>query len=735
MSRRGLRQTAASLLAAASLAAAGGALAQGSEGPAQAPAAPPEAPRTRPPPPRELGTSTSISAEELGRYGIRSLNEAINFLALGMLTTNPLHTVEVGARGVLFTGDRGSHVLLLINGHVVNEPLHGTAFYERGAGIPMELIDRIEVTLGPGSVSHGDTAVLGVIHVITKRAKDFKGIHLMGETELFTSLRGAAGAGIEWTALGWPGELVLQVDYYAQSGPSFDVGPQAYGLDAVTGQPKRFSSKGPATGVWGGEATDSYTTRVPSIYAQLRFGPFEFNAHASAYRRSAPYLHPISAPMGDFNEPSNNELDQITGLDVRYRRTISEALRLRARLYLDFYDAAWNNTSSAAEDCPEGLEVGCRRLRVGASKWGGLEAIGLYDWSGGGDIVTRVGLDARYRSMESKLTISDRSTAVGAGSFGQVGEDESGGLLALYIEQEARLASWFKLDGGLRADFISGFGAYLSPRGVATLSPWPGAALRGIYTEITRTPSPLERLHRDPISRLPSDLTPETARSIEASFEQRFGEQRVFTTVFRSFYDDMIMLSRATAGEIEAAKGDGMLVPWASVGKVYRYRNIPSINAYGVSAAYERASMGGALHYGVQVTGSYSRRETEAGPLPLTVVPQLFGNARVSYDLSGDLPTLALAALVLGPRPSDRAFDSGFSPSPHVSPHVEVRATASGSLPWVQGLSYRVSANVAVGEGGPYVIGPVQSPTAAGQSAELSPIDVFRASIGLRYDP
>jgi len=64
--------------------------------------------------------STTITAEDLRRYGIRSLNEAINYLSLGMVTTNPLHSVEIGARGVLFTVDYGNHVLLLVNGHAMN---------------------------------------------------------------------------------------------------------------------------------------------------------------------------------------------------------------------------------------------------------------------------------------------------------------------------------------------------------------------------------------------------------------------------------------------------------------------------------------------------------------------------------------------------------------------------------------------------------------------------------------
>ena len=48
-------------------------------------------------------TSSTVTAEDLRRYGVRSLDEAINFLALGMVTSSPLHAVEIGARGVLLS--------------------------------------------------------------------------------------------------------------------------------------------------------------------------------------------------------------------------------------------------------------------------------------------------------------------------------------------------------------------------------------------------------------------------------------------------------------------------------------------------------------------------------------------------------------------------------------------------------------------------------------------------------
>src|SRR4029078_3700998 len=88
--------------------------------------------------------STSISAEDLRRYGIKTLAEAIDFLAIGVVRSENLNGGEMGARGVLITGDRGSHFLLLLDGHAINEQVRGSVFFGAGAGIPIEVIDPIQ---------------------------------------------------------------------------------------------------------------------------------------------------------------------------------------------------------------------------------------------------------------------------------------------------------------------------------------------------------------------------------------------------------------------------------------------------------------------------------------------------------------------------------------------------------------------------------------------------------------
>jgi outer membrane receptor protein involved in Fe transport len=107
------------------------------------------------------------------------------------------------------------------------------------------MIDHIEVILGPGSVLYGAQAMLGVINVVTKRAKDFTGARVVAEGEaslapnkpggppapsfpggLGTGYRLGAGYGREFSLGGKPCELTLGREKNAKHGPPRPLGPQ-----------------------------------------------------------------------------------------------------------------------------------------------------------------------------------------------------------------------------------------------------------------------------------------------------------------------------------------------------------------------------------------------------------------------------------------------------------------------------------------------------------------------------
>jgi outer membrane cobalamin receptor len=677
-------------------------------------------------------TSSILTAEDMRRYGIHSLDEAINFLSLGMMTQNPLHSVEVGSRGVLLTADYGTHVLLLVNGHQMNELWLGAAYFERGAAIPLELIDHVEVILGPGSVLYGSNAMLGVINVITKRAKDYDGAHVVVESELATSLRMAGGYGREFTLGGLSGELTFQAEYYTQSGPAFRFGPQTVGDDPVTGTPKRFSRTGPGTGVWGGVADRDYYTRIPAFYARAMLGDFEIDLRAASYKRGTPYTNQVNLTVGDFNDPNSYETDRWLSADIRHHVSVSSLVDIKSRLYGDIYDYEQPLVISAPADCLGGAPNGCTRRVYGATKWGGAELQGIFDWARDGQYVGMIGFDGRMRHVEQSTGYRDALTNEDLGAVGVATRNQ--GVLGLYAQQTASPTASLAFNAGIRFDSYPDVGSAFSPRFATTYSPWAGGTLRGIYAQAFRAPSIYEQTYADPSAQIPpAAIKPERVQSLEASIEQRFGSQRIFFNLFRSWWRNLISFQDLTPDQIAQAIAAGQLEP--SVTYATRYQNLDTIDNYGWSGAFEGSQLDTKLRYGLNVTGAYARRSFPETPShPLAVAPSLFGNARISYTFGGSLPTAALATYFFNKSPADRAFDGGFTPTPYAPIQVGIRATLSGPSPILKGLSYRVSAHSNTAASTPYVAGPNQAATDTQTAAQLAPVDRFRTTVGFQYD-
>ncbi len=697
-------------------------------------------------------TSTTISAEDLRRYGIKTLAEAINFLSLGMITQNNLDDAEIGSRGVLITGDYGDHVLLLVDGHAMNEQWGGTAYFARGAGVPFELIDHIEVILGPGSVLYGSNAMLGVINIVTKRAKDFDGLHFVGEADLFTSGRAAVGFGHEFTLFGKRAELTYEMEYYSQSGPAFTFGPQFYGNDSVTGKPKCFNATCSNAGVWGGTpANQSYWAEVPDGYMRLILGDFELDMRAESYKRALPYA------FGAYNQPNQFTQDRFLSADLRHRWAVSAIVQLQSRLYGDLYDFRQDLPSFAAEDCYyaagvlPGQNRGCTYELFGESRWVGLEEQLSMNWLHDQSLTTLLGVDGRYIAIGMQGDSADLGTyqiPVPGGVFGVF--DTAEYRLAAYGQQTWRPLDWLALNAGARFDDDERYGTKLSPRAMTAVNPWPKGTIKVIYSEAFRTPSYFESNYTDNAFQIPNTrLTPETVRSIESSFEQRFGSQRILFGVFDQTYSNVVSDQNAPLAALKGAIGGGVLPPvpkgstiaatyGPSGAEVEQYQNLSSIDDYGFNAAFEGTAFQRDLRYGINVTGAVSRQNVtnpdgSVTTLPLTVTPQVFGNARISYKLPGALPVVAVAASLVGPRPADDAFGGGWTPLPYAPTTLDLRWTVSGPFPDVPGLSYRLIADYVSAAENPYVVGP-GSPTPAHPSAELVPVDQFRTTVGLQYD-
>ena len=639
-------------------------------------------------------TTSIISADDMRRHGITSLNEAINFLGLGMLAEPSYATPEIGARGVLLSGDFGNHVLLLVDGHMVNEPWDGTAYYDRSAGVPFDLVDHIEVILGPGSVLYGSSAMLGVVNIITKRAKDYAGVHLLAEGAYPAAGRVAAGYGGQFRLFGHEGEVVAGLDYYQSRGPATFYGLQRLGDVS-----------------WGGRDATHRSIEIPAGYLRLLVGDLQVSVRAASSLRAATEI------WGTFDDPNNWERDRWLSLDARWGASLSRNLSVSLRLYGDLYDYLANIPSMSSGDCIEG-QASCVVRNSGVSRWGGGELSGTWDWMHDGRYVTLVGVDARYNRVTSFTSYDDTGTGASATVAPY---DKGGSMIGVYLQQTARLANWLSINAGLRLDDDYQLAPQLSPRVAAVMPAWPGGTVKAIYSEAFRAPSFYERNYTDGLTWIAAtDLRPETVRSVEGVVEQRLGANRVRAGLFRSWWDDVVLQTPATPAQIAAAQAAGALAPGAT--GVNTYANASHVDNYGVNADWDGSGLHQHLRYGAGVTLAHARQTSAGESTPLLAAAQVFGNARVSYELGGHLPVLGLAARLEGPRP---VSGSNASPVPDAKTQLELRGSVSG--PVAGGLSYRFMAGWALTDSSAYGVGPVND-------GQYLPIPQFQVLAGLRYD-
>jgi outer membrane receptor for ferrienterochelin and colicins len=674
-------------------------------------------------------TSTTISADDLRRYGIHTVEEAVNFLSLGVSSAggrSSASITELGSRGVLLPGDSGSHFLMLIDGHSVNEPFFGSARFGHLAGITLEMVDRIEVIVGPGSVLYGSNAMLCVINIITKNTDALRGGRLVGELEFPVSRRAAALGGVPLRIFGEKAEFTVAVQYWDEYGPDFDLGPQNVGLDTVSERPTRTRRGGPEDGIWGGVASTSSYARVPSGMLRLRVGDLELSLRGRIAEWGLPFY------LGDFDDELAREIERSASADIEYRALLSPEFQLTTRLYADTYDNRQRAPTSRVSSCPFLGSTTCVYEKSVAARWAGAEIQGSYDWFRDGSFNTLLGFDGRLRFAGSKYDVSDLDTGRAVlDSEGVV--DENDQIFGAYLQQTWLPMPRLGFNAGARLDRDPRFPAVVSPRAAVSVGTFPGNTLKVVYSEAFRAPSFEESDFTDVVRARPEDLRPETVRSIEGSIEQRFGAHRVLFGAFHSWWKDMVQFEQLTYEEALAAVDRGLLDLAIPNTAYFQFQNASSIKSYGFNAALEGSFVEERFRYGLNVTEAHSLRQVEGGSRVLAAAPQFFGNARVSYDFGAALPTLAFAGYLLGDRPAAGAFTSGFRPTPFAPVQIDLRLTATGDLPMVPGLSYRLSGDYLIGNEGPYVIGPVTTGTPENPSAELSPLPRYRVAIGLEY--
>ena len=714
--------------------------------------------------------SSTITASELRRLGIRRLDDALNYLSLGMFAHDRMATPEVGARGMALSRDSNSHVLIVLDGMVVNEQGGGAAFLH---DIPMEVVDHIEVILGPGSVLYGAQAMLGVINVVTKTPKDYRGIHAAtsigfsppldeagsveapnGYSSLGHDNRHSAGVAREFELFGQPGGALLSLDYSDFKGPHMSFAKQPMpGVDlGPHAQP----------GYWGGPVREQWYRRTLGVFGRVELGDVSATTRVTLTRLAMPQMDLFEnrAPAA-YDDPKNGNDYSLVLTDVRYQKRLSEHLSSMGRVYFGYsrrqnsryvvgHESLTPGTPLGVvdpEQCPTGPLGPCRKEAFFLSRWLGLEVQSTYDWLGDGAYGTMVGVDARLRTAAYEFVTFDDRTGASYGSDPAFTRWHAGGhdiadeqALGAYVQQTLRPFPFAALNAGVRADMDTRLGGdytgdAISPRAALILIPTDQLSVKLIYSTAFRAPSFLEQnIVNGRLLPNPEGLEPETVSSYEAVTTFKTAGH---TLTFGGFFAEWHNLIELQILNAQAPA-------------VSRFENVADVKTYGGSLGYEASLAEGRVRLGLNSMVTSARREltpaerarnAEFGigdSVPMTVAPRLYGNARATYTFGSDT-AVAVAASYMGRRVADQAYYGGdvsnLTPRPEAPPALRLRAALTGSV--LRGVNYTLGSDYSFASREPFVVGPRQGLprhlTDVPTPAELSMVNRLTVFAGLEF--
>ncbi len=494
---------------------------------------------------------TVVTADEIRKYGYRTVAEALRSVP-GLYINYDRSFHYLGVRGFRWPGDFNGRILLLIDGHRVNENTTDAHVFGTEFILDVDLIDRLEIIRGPGSSLYGSNALLAVVNVITKTGKDIGGLEVSGALGSFDATKGRVTYG---DTLGDDVEVLI-------SGTSYDSdGPELYIPE--------FDDPATNNGL-----VRNDDDRFESLVANVQYGDLSLLLLHTEREKGIP-LAPWNTVFGDSRA---RRWTEATVAALTYARDLSETWRFECGTSygrLD-YDADWPINIGGVGDPPD-IIISQARKR---GRW----------WEGDVHVVGKpfdrhtvtVGGEFRWNLRQDQ---SNRDQVV------RLDDSRDSQNWGLYVQDEFEIFDGTTIIGGLRYDEYDTFGGSTNPRLALIQEIDEETTLKLLCGRAFRAPNADELYYHDgnTTSKAAQELDPETIDTYEVVLE------RVLTPHWRGtasgFYylmDDLI------AQEVDPA--DGLEV----------YRNIDEVEAHGLELALD-----GRWESGLQTRASYSYVDAE----------------------------------------------------------------------------------------------------------------------------
>jgi len=393
-----------------------------------------------------------ITAEEIARFGYRTLADILQGVR-GMYVTNDRNFSYVGTRGFANPGDYNSRILLLVNGHRVNDNIFGQAEIGAEFGLDPAMFERVEIIRGPSSSLYGDSAFFAVVNVITRTGASLGGGAITLET-------GTLGAQLARASVG--ARLANGVDF-ALSGT----------LERSDGVGRLYFPEFDAPATNNGVAEGLDGEGLGQFYSRLDFKGLTVTGAYGSRRRDVP-----TASFGTlFNSQNPNEetTDRHTLVDAEYGRLFSGTrVTFRASFDRFSYEGIYPYAGEEETSPPlvgEDAAVGTRwSVGSGVSR----SFRGRQTARAGVEFIDNMRQDRAFRYDDSPVPVLESS-----------GDSTQH---AVYVQDEIRLGRWVIVNAGLRYDGYEDF-VRVTPRTALIFLPSSTQSFKYLYGNAFRAPN------------------------------------------------------------------------------------------------------------------------------------------------------------------------------------------------------------------------------------------------------
>ena len=434
---------------------------------------------------------TIITSDEVKKYGHRTLADILAS-APGLHVSYDRNYSFLGVRGFNL-GDNNNRVLLLVDGHRINNSLSDSAYLGTEFLLDVDLIDRVEIIRGPGSSLYGNNAFFGVINVVTRQGRDLKGFEVSGEAGSFDTFKGRATYGNQFkNGL----ELLL-------SGSLLDSG----------GDENLFYKEYNTPANNNGIAHDADGGNSKNFFGSVSFHDFTLEG---AWARREKH-NPTAQYLADFNDNRLMTTDERSYASLKYAHEFERFANVTASLYYDRHNL----------DIDEPFGGVPYRDAQAAEWWGAELTLTKRLW----DRHTLT-FGGEYRDdFKQHQQFSDVST-------GTVFKDLSANRTSygIYLEGNFEIVTNLHFTAGARYDQYGDYDPTVNPRFALIWSPVEQTVFKAIYGTAFRAPNFFELSDTRN-----QNIRPETIRTYELVYEQGIGNHlRSSVSGFYNQIDDII---------------------------------------------------------------------------------------------------------------------------------------------------------------------------------------------------